>query len=391
MRKWLLLALVVLLALLWEPALRTSATGLAQGKVVRLTLIDENGSGEDGSAQVTDMGDGTVKVELIMMNAPEGAEQPAHIHKGTCTSLDPAPAFPLETIKEGKSTTIVKTTLDELTKEKYAINVHKSTTEASVYVSCGTLPSSLAVSGATLTIDQALSVMLDQANEILGNVKKKEADASKNAYDAYHATFAAYEDQIKAKNAEAQSKLEGAMREVSDAINAGKYDEAEKAAEELINEIKDAQSEMGGSSQVDTGLESALQKLQTAAADLVRETGNKDKDGSLKAYNDYHDVFAANEAVIQAKDSATWQQLEDKMREVRDAVNGGDLEKASEASKELQQDLAEADAKLMGGQGGDLPSSGVPDLYEGLSLASLLIALSLIFAGTLIRNRAFRR
>ncbi len=232
MRKIVLLAFAALLALTLGSATRSMASNLAQGKVVRITLIDENGSGEDGSAQLTDMGDGTVKVELIMLNAPEGAEQPAHIHKGTCTTLDPAPAFPLETVKEGKSTTIVKTTLADLTSEKYAINVHKSAAEASVYVSCGNLPSSLAVSGGTLTLDQSLELMHDQAEEILGNAKAKEADASKNAYDAYHATFAAHEDEIKAKNAEAWEHLEEAMHEVRDAVNAGKFDEAEKAAEE---------------------------------------------------------------------------------------------------------------------------------------------------------------
>jgi hypothetical protein len=388
MRKTVLLVFAALLALALGPATRSMASNLAQGKVVRITLIDENGSGEDGSAQLTDMGDGTVKVELIMLNAPEGAEQPAHIHKGTCTTLDPSPAFPLETVKEGKSTTTVKTTLADLTKEKYAINVHKSVAEASVYVSCGNLPSSLAVSGETLTLAQSLELMHDQAEEILGTAKAKEADASKNAYDAYHATFAAHEDEIKAKNAEAWEHLEEAMHEVRDAVNAGKFDEAEKAAEELINEIEDAQKEMGGSSSNDAGLEGALQKLQSAAADLVRETGNKDKDGSQKAYDDYHTAFAANEAAIQAKDNATWQGLEDRMHEVRDAVSAGNLEKANEASKELQADLAEADAKLMGGQGGNLPADGAGDLYLFTITPLALLAFGMVLAGGLARRRA---
>jgi len=391
MRKIVLLAFAALLALALGPATRSMASNLAQGKVVRITLIDENGSGEDGSAQLTDMGDGTVKVELIMLNAPEGAEQPAHIHKGTCTTLDPSPAFPLETVKEGKSTTTVKTTLAELTKEKYAINVHKSAAEASVYISCGNLPSSLTVSGETLTLAQSLELMHDQAEEILGTAKAKEADASKNAYDAYHATFAAHEDEIKAKNAEAWEHLEEAMHEVRDAVNAGKFDEAEKAAEELINEIEDAQKEMGGSSSNDAGLEGALQKLQSAAADLVRETGNKDKDGSQKAYDDYHTAFAANEALIQAKDNAIWQGLEERMHEVRDAVNAGNLEKANEASKELQADLAEADTKLMGGQGGDLPADGAGDLYLFTIAPLTLLAFGMLLAGGLARKRASRQ
>src|SRR5438477_12227509 len=107
---------VVLLLALVAPALASALHTQAAGKVVRITLIDENGSGEDGSAQLTDQGDGTTKVELLMLNAPEGAQQPAHIHKGSCTTLDPNPAYPLETVKEGKSTTIVKVSLADLNK-----------------------------------------------------------------------------------------------------------------------------------------------------------------------------------------------------------------------------------------------------------------------------------
>src|SRR5947199_2179209 len=118
MRKLAIILLLALVAFSFGPALH----GYAQGKVVRVSLIDENGSGEDGSAQLTDMGDGTTKVELIMLNAPEGAEQPAHIHKGTCANLDPTPAYPLNNVQDGKSTTIVKVDLDVLTKDKYAIN-----------------------------------------------------------------------------------------------------------------------------------------------------------------------------------------------------------------------------------------------------------------------------
>src|SRR3954452_6374051 len=104
MRKFIVMGMVALLALSFGPA----AHVMAQGKVVRISLIDENGSGEDGSAQITDMGDGTTKVELIMLNAPDGAVQPAHIHKGTCATLDPTPAYPLNNVQDGKSTTIVK-------------------------------------------------------------------------------------------------------------------------------------------------------------------------------------------------------------------------------------------------------------------------------------------
>src|SRR4051794_39450384 len=110
MKKLFAWLMIAGLALTLLPVLHAAAAG----KVVRVTLIDENGSGEDGSAQLTDQGDGTTKVELLMLNAPEGAVQPAHIHKGSCATLDPAPSYPLTSVTEGKSTTIVAVKLDDL-------------------------------------------------------------------------------------------------------------------------------------------------------------------------------------------------------------------------------------------------------------------------------------
>src|SRR5205814_5443461 len=111
-------AISLLLALV-AFSLGPAAHGYAQGKVVRVSLIDENGSGEDGSAQLTDLGNGTTKVELLMLNAPEGAVQPASIYGGTCTSLGSKAEYSLDDVKEGKSTTTVKAALSDLTKEKY--------------------------------------------------------------------------------------------------------------------------------------------------------------------------------------------------------------------------------------------------------------------------------
>ena len=69
---------------------------------------------------------------------PAGVSQPAHIHLGTCDNLDKAPKWNLQPVKNGQSITELAV---PLLKDKAAINVHKSTAEAHVYVSCGnTLP-----------------------------------------------------------------------------------------------------------------------------------------------------------------------------------------------------------------------------------------------------------
>jgi hypothetical protein len=103
-------------------------------------MDEQNGSGENGTATITGTGAGMV----IMLDLQNGTTepQPAHIHKGTCANLDPVPAVPLTNVVNGTSETVVS--MSSFTMEPgqpYAINVHKSAAEASVYVSCGDITS----------------------------------------------------------------------------------------------------------------------------------------------------------------------------------------------------------------------------------------------------------
>lgn len=387
MKKLAVIMLVALVALALVPARPSSA----QAKVVRITLIDENGSGEDGSAQLTDQGDGTTKVELLMLNAPEGAVQPAHIHKGSCATLDPAPAYPLNNIVEGKSTTVVKVTLAELTSAKYAINVHKSAAEAAVYVSCGNLPTGTTTSSGPLTLEQALARLLDQAQELEATVKKHEADASQAAYDLYHGTFAANEDAIKAKDAATQTRLEDAMHGIRDALAAGDWSKSEVAAEALVQAVQAAQKTVVGTADTSSAaspLMTAMHQLAAATGDLVRETTNKDNDGAQQAYDAFHTLFAANENDLKAKNPEAQAHIEDAMHEVRDNLAAGDWTKAQAAATELQNEVNDAIREL-GTTTTALPTSG----NGSLPLALLLLAgaaLSLLALGTGLRQRAIR-
>jgi hypothetical protein len=387
MKKLAILMLVALTALALIPARPSSA----QAKVVRITLIDENGSGEDGSAQLTDQGDGTTKVELLMLNAPEGAVQPAHIHKGSCANLDPAPAYPLNNIEEGKSTTVVKVALTELTAQKYAINVHKSATEANIYVSCGNLPTGTGTSSGPMTLEQAFAALLDQAQELEGTVKKHEADASQAAYTLYHATFAANEDAIKTKDAATQAALEDAMHEVRDAVNAGDWAKAETAAKELIQAIQAGQQKVVGAAS--TGGTTAGSPLMTAMNDLAtladrvqREATNKDADGTTIAYDEFHTLFARTENDLKAKNAEAQAHIEDAMHEVRDAIAVKDWTKAAAAATELQNEVNDAIREL-GAMTNTLPTSGNGSLLlTGLLLAGA--ALLLLGLGTTLRRRS---
>ncbi|HUP27047.1 MAG TPA: hypothetical protein VM409_01325, partial [Chloroflexia bacterium] len=128
-------------------------------------------------------------------------------------------------------------------------------------------------------------------------------------------------------------------------------------------------------------------------ADLVRETTNKDKEGSQRAYDDFHATFAANENDIKAKDAATQATLEDRMHEVRDAITAGNFDKAADAAKELQQAVEDADTKLMGGQGGgagDLPTLGAGDAFLQTALALGAQAFGFILLGYAARRRSLR-
>ena len=106
---------------------------------ITVQLTPQNNSGESGTAVLTEVGTKT-KVVLNLKGAPAGVAQPVHVHKGTCTKLDPKPAYGLTTLSGGKSETTIDVPIGDLRKG-YAINGHKSAQEASTYVFCGNIAS----------------------------------------------------------------------------------------------------------------------------------------------------------------------------------------------------------------------------------------------------------
>jgi len=107
--------------------------------VLNINMGPQNGSKQNGTATVKDVSGG-VWVKVSVMNEPKGASEPAHIHQGTCAKLNPSPWRSLNNVVNGTSTTTVKgITVAQLKKAHYAINVHKSAAQLTVYVSCGDL------------------------------------------------------------------------------------------------------------------------------------------------------------------------------------------------------------------------------------------------------------
>jgi len=97
----------------------------------------QNNSGETGTVTLTGTG-GKTTVTIELKGAPDGA-QPAHIHVGPCSKLNPKPVYALKNVVGGKSTTTVDAPLAKLLGGTYAVNVHKSTDDLATYVACADL------------------------------------------------------------------------------------------------------------------------------------------------------------------------------------------------------------------------------------------------------------
>ncbi len=124
----LVLALALLTVSQLSPAIAATST-------LTVALNAQNGSGESGTATLTQAG-ADVKVVIALKGAPATA-QPAHIHDGTCASIKGV-AYPLSNVAGGSSTTTVKgVTIDKLLAGTYAINVHESAADLGKYVACG--------------------------------------------------------------------------------------------------------------------------------------------------------------------------------------------------------------------------------------------------------------
>jgi hypothetical protein len=121
------------------PGMMETPGAMTEGETIKVTMSAQNGSNQGGSATITDLKNGMVNVVLDISGPGTTEPQPAHIHRGTCADLDPNPAFPLSNAVDGKSVTEIEVNFADFTSasDKFAINVHKSAAEASVYVSCG--------------------------------------------------------------------------------------------------------------------------------------------------------------------------------------------------------------------------------------------------------------
>jgi hypothetical protein len=136
-----------LIALVLGFAILLAVTDSARAAdTLTVQVLAQNNSGQSGTATLTDLGDGTTKVVLSLTDLGP-AQQPVHIHEGTCTTLNPTPKYPLTSLVNGKSETVVPVALSQLLAQPFAINAHKSAQEVAVYTACGNIVGQVAGTG----------------------------------------------------------------------------------------------------------------------------------------------------------------------------------------------------------------------------------------------------
>jgi hypothetical protein len=118
------------------PAATAGGTAAPGSRPVTIHMRALNHSGETGRATLTPMGNRT-RVELAINGEPAGANQPVHIHEGTCANLNPAPKWVLNNIVNGKSVTTVPVGLGVLEAGSYSVNAHQSVQNMGTFVACG--------------------------------------------------------------------------------------------------------------------------------------------------------------------------------------------------------------------------------------------------------------
>ncbi|MGI8483634.1 MAG: hypothetical protein ACR2OU_05170 [Thermomicrobiales bacterium] len=123
----------------------------------------------------------------------------AHVHKGTCATLDPAPQQNLNNVEPRKdkdgnvktdpqgvltspqvlfSSTEVDMKLDDMLADAHAINVHKSAKEPMVYIACGDI-------GGTVIDDKLYIGLAPLNNSGFYGVATLEKDGDKTKIEIY--------------------------------------------------------------------------------------------------------------------------------------------------------------------------------------------------------------
>lgn len=107
----------------------------AQEVDVTVELPDKNGSGIFGTAELTRIGDASVRVVVALEGALPDTPLPAYVVLGGCSSFEPEVVRELKPVIGGKSITEVDLPIADITTGSYALAVGSK--EPAKYAACG--------------------------------------------------------------------------------------------------------------------------------------------------------------------------------------------------------------------------------------------------------------
>lgn len=126
--------------------LSTTGTAFAQGAATTWDFGPGRDGNQGGKVTVTPLSASSFRVNIDMPTGGAGVQQPAHIHVGGCPGVGSV-RVPLTSVVNGKSETTVNHPWALFGASQHSINVHKSSTEASLYTACVNLPMTPAPAG----------------------------------------------------------------------------------------------------------------------------------------------------------------------------------------------------------------------------------------------------
>jgi hypothetical protein len=110
----------------------------AEPATLELQLEEQSGSGQSGSATLTEVDGGKTRIVIELSNPP-AQQQPSHVHPGSCDDLGP-PVAGLSNVVDGQAETVVDMSLDELRTGELVVHAHKSAQEYDTSVACARIP-----------------------------------------------------------------------------------------------------------------------------------------------------------------------------------------------------------------------------------------------------------
>jgi hypothetical protein len=112
----------------------SAATPAPDATRLELDFTELNDSGVSGTAMLYEMGAQTL-VELELEGT--GDDHPAHIHAGTCESIEPEASWDLNNVgNEGTSSTLVDVSLGDLLNGEYVIDLHLAPDQLGLLIAC---------------------------------------------------------------------------------------------------------------------------------------------------------------------------------------------------------------------------------------------------------------